>query len=348
MSIRIASHLIFWLLYVTLLSTLFLIRLDIYDTVIVVTGLVCLHAGLFYSNYHWIVPSYYLDRKVWQYWLIVLGLVVVVILCNRFLFQTYLGFDQTNFRPPILQNSPGTSFPGKAFGSVKFVPLTFPAIIIVLLSLVLRISTHLRTQDQEKEQLRSAQNDAELKLLRSQINPHFLFNSLNNVYSLAVNEAKETPDMILKLSAMLRYVLYESNVDQVALSKEVDYLQSFVDLQKLKDHELQQVNTRFRPASFQIAPMLLIPFVENAFKHSESLPSEDIKVDIDMNCSDDGKFDFTVVNSVNTTKPSPNVMGGIVIENVKRRLALLYPDRHSLEFKGHLSEYRVQLQIQLT
>jgi two-component system, LytTR family, sensor kinase len=198
-----------------------------------------------------------------------------------------------------------------------------------------------------KSEIINQTQTSELALLRSQVNPHFLFNTLNNIYSLVCKKSPEAPEAIMKLSAIMRYMLYDANADRVLLEKEIEYLQSFIELQKLRIRHQDFVELRIEGnvGHKTIAPMLLIPFVENAFKHGSrtgSLPG----IRIRLVCSPN-ELVFEVTNHLkrNTLGPKDSI-GGIGLQNIKRRLEILYPGKYTLETKEEQDLYVIKLIIQ--
>ncbi len=196
-----------------------------------------------------------------------------------------------------------------------------------------------------RQQITQEKQAAELAFLKSQINPHFLFNTLNNIYSLVYKKSDAAPDAVLKLSDMMRYMLYESNEEKVDLTREIKYLQNFVALQKLRYHGPQFIRFDImgQVEGLQIAPLLLIAFVENAFKHGDV---------------SDAEFPLCMVIMVNQqnlhlevrnrkSRQNKDEEGGIGLQNVKRRLDLLYKDRYSLDIEDTPEHYRCELNIML-
>jgi len=187
---------------------------------------------------------------------------------------------------------------------------------------------------------------SELALLRSQVNPHFLFNTLNNIYSLVYQKSENAPAAVMKLSSIMRYMLYDATTDKVLLEKEIEYLQSFIELQKLRirDRDFVDLHISGVTEGRTIAPMLLIPFVENAFKHCSKTgerPGIKIMLDTDPKC-----IRFTVSNRVkNDPSANKDTVGGIGINNIRRRLNLLYPSKHVLHFSQSESFFIVDLII---
>ncbi|HEY6505539.1 MAG TPA: histidine kinase [Chitinophagaceae bacterium] len=187
--------------------------------------------------------------------------------------------------------------------------------------------------------------EAELSFLKSQINPHFLFNSLNSVYFLINKENPEARQALHKFSDMLRYQLYEMNGAKIPIEKELNYLKDYVDLQKLRKDENYLVEFTCSPdiKDFSIEPLLLIPFVENAFKHISHRPGEKNYVKLDMSRSN-GHFNFTIENSKEAARTT-EMHGGIGLNNVKRRLELLYPGKHELTINDTENSYTVYLKL---
>lgn len=188
---------------------------------------------------------------------------------------------------------------------------------------------------------------SELALLRSQVNPHFLFNTLNNIYSLVCKKSPDAPEAIMKLSSIMRYMLYDANTDFVLLEKEIEYLESFIELQKLRIRHTDFVELRIEGevGNKTIAPMLLIPFVENAFKHgSKSGPSPGIWIHL---VATPHQLLFEVTNHVKKNfLVSKDNIGGIGLNNIKRRLEILYPGKYVLKTNHDNDLYKVKLLIQ--
>lgn len=201
-------------------------------------------------------------------------------------------------------------------------------------------------KDKQQLQLSKQNLQSELALLRTQVNPHFLFNSLNNIDTLiAVNPAKAS-DSLLKLSDMMRYMLYEADSETVSLQQETDYLKKYIGLQQIRltNPELLSFKNNIENPEIRIAPMLFIPFVENAFKHTTD---KSIKngISITINSTLDSVF-FEIINIFDKERQLiKDKTSGIGLNNVKRRLKLLYPDRHKLEITQENNLYTVKLSL---
>jgi len=190
--------------------------------------------------------------------------------------------------------------------------------------------------------------EAELNFLKSQINPHFLFNSLNSVYFLIDKNNPDARQALHKFSDMLRYQLYEANGEKIPIEKEINYLQDYVHLQQLRKDENYKVQFNCSPEvrNFSIEPLLLIPFVENAFKHISHKTDGSNFVKLDLTRSN-GYFEFAVENSREKGIPTTEQHGGIGMNNVKRRLELLYPDAHKLDIEDDTNTFKINLKLKI-
>lgn len=192
-----------------------------------------------------------------------------------------------------------------------------------------------------ESQLQLVNKQTELSFLRSQINPHFLFNSLNNIYSLVYHHSDQSLNAIAKLSDLLRYMLYDLN-EKVPLQKELDYIEKYMELQQMRfDHPLPvKLELTGNPGKANVAPLLLIPFVENAFKHGDTKNGNEIVMKVH---ADEAVIRFGISNVVGNHQKDTS--GGIGLENVQRRLELLYPGRHTLQVQQTKDIFEVELEI---
>jgi len=202
----------------------------------------------------------------------------------------------------------------------------------------------------EKKELQAQTLQSELKFLKSQINPHFLFNTLNSLYALTLKKSDQAPEIVLKLSEMMRYMLYECNVPMVPLQKEVNYLKNYLELEKLRQGKKMKIDFQVEgePQNQRIAPLMFIPFIENCFKHGISNQITEGFVNILLKIDGD-HVTTTIENSKAPTRPSTTgkKSGGIGLVNVKRRLNLLYPDKHDLKVSQDPNTYKVSLSMDL-
>lgn len=208
-------------------------------------------------------------------------------------------------------------------------------------------------QQRSKENIRLINENlnTELKFLKSQINPHFLFNALNNIYGLSLLKLDKTPESIAQLSDILRYVIYDCEKEKVSLNKELDYIRDYIALFQLKkENKLPiQLTLHETPIDVQIPPMLFIPFIENALKHSYIENLKDSWITIQLAVRQPKQLHFIVRNSIPTISIQKDKVGGIGLENVKRRLFILFPNgKHNLKIKEEGDVFEVQLLLFLT
>ncbi|MEL7588268.1 MAG: histidine kinase [Prolixibacteraceae bacterium] len=237
-------------------------------------------------------------------------------------------------------------FPGYYFiAYYTFWDITlFFTIYLVLTTLVKLARGWFRLNQMEQEKTSN-----ELKALRSQLNPHFLFNSLNNLYSLTRKKSDLAPEMIIKLSDVLRYVIYDADTNLIPLQKELDFLNKYIEIQKLRLESDFRLRTDIQgdPGQLQIAPLLFLPFVENAFKYGV-LSSEKTNEMIIRWKIDQAKVDFFIQND---HAPADETDGekpcGTGIANVRKRLELLYPGKHELDIQATEQLFTVQMKINL-
>lgn len=199
-----------------------------------------------------------------------------------------------------------------------------------------------------KAELKASNLSNELEVLKSQINPHFLFNALNNIDSLIHTNPHIASDSLIRLSSMLRYMIYETRNDLVSLDKELDYIRSYIQLQQLRYHEKKYVAYILPDSAcgLKVAPMMLIPFIENAFKYahiSGKLPV----ISISLSC-DHEMLSFSCKNYCHYSSDNIELCGGVGLDNVKRRLELLYRDRHELSIVRNDTSFEVNLRIMIS
>ena len=205
-------------------------------------------------------------------------------------------------------------------------------------------------KEKQANELEKKSQETELKYLKSQINPHFLFNSLNNIYGLALENSKHVPNLILKLSDFLSFSLYESDKKLIPLQKEMKLMQDFIELQEARFGDRVEVHFNFKDHALDsepaLPPLLLIPFVENAFKHSLKEETGTAQISIDLQL-ERGQLIFKVNNSkpeANSKSLRPNGLG---LENSKKRLDLLFPNQYELSIQDLANQYQITLQLNL-
>ncbi|MFI5186767.1 MAG: sensor histidine kinase [Chitinophagales bacterium] len=313
--------------------------------------------GVFYFNYYVLLPRFFERKKYLIYFLLVLSLIILALVQDiivrekiirarpfvirmseapqRMSQDTSVADSFIPFNDSI--TSPTPRFPlfetkilgvprGIFFMSLNKV-ISF-SLIVLLIGGLIRLGFSFIKNQNEKKVLENATLNAEINFLRSQINPHFLFNTLNGIYALAHEGSGQTKDAILKLSDLLRYVLYDSSDEKVPLSKDIQYITNYIDLQRLRLSSKVLIDYRIEGniQNHSISPLLLIAFIENAFKHGISYShSSAIRIHIKV-------FEKTLTLYVeNPVVENNSFAGGLGLKNVKRRLELIYPGHHSLD-----------------
>ncbi|MCW5911602.1 MAG: histidine kinase, partial [Cyclobacteriaceae bacterium] len=308
--------------------------------------------GYFYLNYHLFTPQYYFRKKYGRLALVTLGMYGLFVILPGLTFRSNPGFpappggNQPRMEKRVQPPDSGNNFaPQKPpFQEPEFLrEFTFRLgrqsllfMLVFLFSLMLRINSRLRETE-------AARQKAELAYLHAQINPHFLFNTLNSIYSLALQKADATATAVVKLSNMMRYVLTDTVHEKVPLSKELSYLNNYIELQQLRLPASVNLKVNIGPpaSNESIAPMLLVPFIENAFKYGIN-PEQPSEIVIDIKVEYRVLFCQVKNEKVNTGLTEKTEVG---IENVRQRLQLLYPQKHTLEIRQSDTDFNVSLSI---
>jgi two-component system, LytTR family, sensor kinase len=202
-------------------------------------------------------------------------------------------------------------------------------------------------RDRDQKEKQAERLSSELKFLRSQVSPHFLFNMMTNMVSLARQKSDLLEPSLIKLSDLLRYMLYESNEEKFSIKKEIEYLKSYIELQQLRFSDVNiQLEIKNENPDCSIEPMLLFPFVENAFKHGIGLV-KDAFIKIHMEVKEQHLF-FRIINNYNKENLSKDKNSGIGLSNVKNRLNLLYRGKYKLDLKDDGSIFKAELNLELS
>lgn len=287
-------------------------------------------SAAFVINY--ILLPLFLYKKKYGFFLFYLALIILATVLMEELVLEKIYFPDTR---------------GSKFSSIFYTSIGILPVVTILVGF--KFGWDLIEKQQQVEHLEFAVKESELQFLNSQINPHFLFNNLNNLYAHAIEESPKTPDIILNLSATLRYMLYDCKASWVPLRKEVEHLENFIDISKLQIEDRSKITFEYAGIlnSYQIAPLILIVFVENAFKHSTASQVDNINIDISLQINDTNYLEFYCVNSFQEQSNTNNLSKGIGLENVRKRLQLLYPNTHQLEITQEEASYNVYLSFPL-
>ncbi len=295
-------------------------------------------------NLKYLLKRFYFKRETAKYILAGTVLIIGLSIINEYLIDPFFDLSRMSSRRK------GSREENMAMWQLgRTINRLMPIILAFIGSALFEVSRFVDQKVKETILLKSEKLEAEMKMLKSQINPHFLFNALNNVYSLSYLKPEKTPQNLLKLSEMLRYMLYECDVEKVPLQKEITYLENYIHMKLLKDSRGMNVKVNLTNTSghLMIAPMLLIPFVENAFKHSKVEDLQNGWITINLSTHEQ-QIIFTVENSKTENNYTKDKVGGIGLANVKRQLALLYPDQHSLKIDATEEKYSIHLEIKLS
>ncbi len=321
-TVRVAYHIGFWafFFFITFLSPE---KEGVTLAMKAMTGLRIVMLGLFPVYFHFFVLEKFFYRKKY---VIYAALFIPAMILYVYLFTLFLPFifnEKTNY-----------------YGNAVFV------FFIVLIATSLRVLKRSISERFLLQEIKAKQVQTELELLKTQINPHFLFNTLNNLYGMARKQETATADGIARLSHLMRYMIHDSQVDRIGLDKEIEQINRLIELQKLRFSEEDKIDIDFtiegRTKAVLIPPMLMIPFVENAFKHGISLKAPSF-IHIRLKAEPEA-LQLSIKNSCHDVPSRKNGFNsGIGLQNVKRRLELLYPDSHELTARKSGDAYEVTL-----
>ena len=319
---RVAYHICFWAFF------FFLIFITpgkegVTLSMKAMTGLRIIMLGLFPVYFHFFVLEKFFYRKKYAIYAALFILAVILYIYLFKLFSAFVFKEKTDY-----------------YSNAAFV------FFIVLIATSLKVIKRSISERFLLQEIKAKQVETELKLLKTQINPHFLFNTLNNLYGMARKQEKATADGIARLSHLMRYMIYESNVDRISLEKEIDQIKRLIDLQKLRFSPGDPITIDFQVEgdvkNVRIPPMLLIPLVENAFKHGISLKTTSF-IEIKLSAKDN-MLRFSVRNSIHAKpKKEEGPVPGVGLQNVRRRLELLFPGSHELKMNDSRGIFEVDL-----
>ncbi len=329
---------LFWLISIILFTVVLIytrgdfnfynINLRLAVNILITVGFLALSV---YINLLWLIPVFFNKRKFLLFTFLELANIILFILLNYYVTYFFEGGKQpTNFL-------------------TEFIAELILVLLFLIVSTLLKFmrdsialqDVELRMKEVEKQKI-----EAELMALKAQVNPHFFFNTLNSLYALSLDKSDKAPELILKLSDLMRYVIYESKEDLVPLAKQLEFLQSYVYLERLRSNESLDVqfDVTGECVDVKIASLLYLAFIENAFKHGAKDKSDNPFIHIYFNLEHDDRVIFTIENRADPfRRKRPD--GGFGLSNVKKRLELLYPGKHLLNISESVTSYRVELTI---
>ncbi|GGG85068.1 histidine kinase [Parapedobacter pyrenivorans] len=329
-------HILVWMV---LLAVLWLVNVRDHaeDAAIIIVFYGAINIIIFYVHYFLINP---LLIGTGHYWRAALYMAAVLIVSIVVKYGIALYYEDVILQYRDADNKEQVLTPLQYIVAASITGLFF----MLLSTSVYVISFNFKTR-QDRKSLENEKLNAELAFLKSQINPHFLFNSLNNIYSLAYQKSEKTPEAILKLSDIMRYMLYESNEEVVLLEEEINYLKNYIELQKLRFKEKVYVDLHVEmdEKEHRIMPLLLISFLENAFKHGVSTDGvKPIRIDIKVQ---NGRLHFKAENA--KSQLNKDQTKGVGLTNLRRRLQLGYPGKHTINIVESENYYSSELFIYL-
>ncbi len=328
-------HVFFWLMVLFILVLTDRNQYAFHITLFKEIVNVVFFAIVVYFNLLFLIPQFLKEGKVLTYSVFLFFSVLLIspikTLSLYILFQSF----------PIIQQ--------RFIDNQGFIFLS--SLFVAASSTIFQILNDWQRTDIENKELEYKTTQTELNFLKSQINPHFLFNTLNNVYALTLKKSDRAPETVLKLSEIMRYMLYECNERKVPLKKEINYLKNYIELEKLRISKSFDivVNVEGDTDGKFISPLLLTPFIENAFKHGINQQLLDGYIHVKLIVNQEN-LQLTIENSKGSSGPTENPQkksGGIGLANVKRRLEILYPDTHILNTEDKIDHYLIELTLKL-
>lgn len=331
---RPVYHTLFWMaLYGTMVGTSLRQGISLSTTFRNETIQAVFFATLVYFNLRYLIPNYLARHAFIYFGLVLAACAIVTPIEVLVLYLVYSGSPE--YQANVVDQQ---------------VRIYLGNVFVTIIATVLRVIMDWWRYQNEKQVLLTQTMQSELRFLKSQINPHFLFNTLNNLYALTLKKSDKAPEIVLKLAEIMRYMLYECNERRVHLSKEIHYLYNYLDLERLR--QPKEADIRFvvegHVSEQLVAPLMFVPFVENSFKHGLNHATSGGYVRIRLSVQGED-LEFFIENSKVEQMPRPSHprSGGIGLANVKQRLQILYPDNHDLEVVDEPNRYAVTLRLKM-
>lgn len=339
---RVLLHIGFWVVYLSIPMYMYLIAESFSNNWIMLIGFLnIIYTGFYYFFAYFLVPRFFRSSKLHIFILCTVALYVLLFYCiqatelfalDHFQFTDY---DKDHHLVAASQRK------------IYYFPQLLQIVIVTAIPLSLKFMRSFYRLQDERNKLSRLNTRLELDFLKSQLNPHFLFNSLNNIYALALAKSDKAPEMIIKLSDLMRYMLYECNVDKNDLLKEISFMRAYIDLEKIRHGENVEISFTEEGdmKGKKIPPLLLVPFIENAFKHGINAQFGKSWVHIHIKAGARSLLFKSENNKPFKGQTLSKFSGGIGIENTKKRLEIIYPDHYKLNIDENSSTYSVTLEI---
>lgn len=332
---QIRYHIIFWLVYVVLWGARDLVYYHGLISNIVLNMVFNLAVAPFiYFNLLYLVPRFLLKKKLGQYALF-FGLTFICMVLVRYFIYQFIFLEVLNLPEKAEQFASGNGI----------VIITSENMVLVMITMALYLIQEYFIKDRYARELEQKNMESELSILKSQLQPHFLFNNLNTIYFLMETNPELAKEVMISFSDVLSHQLYNAKKDKVPLKEELESLENFLKIQQVRHEDFLDLKYTFPSsgtAGLKIAPMILLTFIENAFKHGQKEEGYFIDIKVDLNGRD---LHLHVVNSNGVKEEHKH--GGIGLENVQRRLSLIYPDRHNLSTEKTEDTHIVDLTMTL-
>nr|WP_321224447.1 sensor histidine kinase [uncultured Psychroserpens sp.] len=337
---QVLLHLIFWVCVLFFYTYFFGVSSSNYnDTLKFSLFLMPITISTTYVSTYKLIPEYLITKRyirfgVYTLFTLIISLYLLMV-SIYFSFIYISNFEYANMNP--------------ATKNIVFISTAVYLVVVIvsafkLLKLNLKQASKTKALETKILNTQLKLKEQELNYLKMQIHPHFLFNTLNTMYGLALKKAEQTPDMILKLSNLLDYLLYQTEKPIVPISEEIEHIKDYIALEKMRFNDTLAINmiVNLESKNLTIAPMLLLPFIENSFKHG-SITNGILNIDIELTAGLD-QVHFRIKNSKSQSKSSQN---GIGLENIKKRLELLYPKKHDITIHNDGDTFEVDLHLNI-
>ncbi|HUH45854.1 MAG TPA: histidine kinase, partial [Arenibacter sp.] len=282
-----------------------------------------------YGLLYFLVPKYLLQQKFWHF---LVGFLILLSVCAIYAILMQLSLSAQEKYEGV---------------SISFGRNILPFVHVGAIAASIKLLKYWYLQKKRTIEAEQQRTVAELKLLKAQLHPHFLFNTLNNLYSHTLESSPKSPEIVLKLSSLLRFMIYDSNTPKISLVKEIELLQNYISLEQLRYGDRLDLSLTITGniGQYQIAPLLLLPFLENAFKHGTSKQIDMCWISFYLSM-DESRMSFKLVNSIDPEEVKAKI-GGLGLQNVRQRLELLYKNCHRLEMVKLDEVFVVDLEIDL-
>ncbi len=339
---RIVWHLVFWIIFISFFALVYGSFEEQYGRqyLIQLTDAVLQIPAVYFTLY-FLMPRFLFKEKYIEF---IIYLILLILSFSALHWFNYVIVQEPIFWPDDDYTPDLVNFGKMLKNTTKVYP-------VLVLAIVIKWFKYWYREQKSNQQLVEEKLKAELNFLKAQVHPHFLFNTLNNLYALTLKKSKDAPEVVLKLSDLLNYMLYECTADQVLIEKEIKLLKDYISLEQIRYGNRLNIsfNILGNAGGMRVAPLMLLPFVENSFKHGVSEEMNEAWVSIDLELKEE-KLTLKVENSKSKHEERDdqfNYKEGIGLKNVQRRLELLYPEKHSLEMHDSVDSFLIILTLEL-